>query len=122
MSVIEPGPWWPSDRDVVDLGDVDAGAGGAGGVDAGGAVDAVTALEAGDVRVEAGGRQELDRGQHAAVDQAGLRCRAGRRCRSGRADPGARARCSCSLDISRTWPMVGFLAPGPKNGSTPAAR
>ena len=84
------------DRDAVDGGDVDGGAGRVLGDVARGGQVAVAALERADGRLQAGGGEELERGEHAAVDRAGAdvvaaaavdrRC-GGRRARGGRASP-----------------------------------
>ena len=59
------------DRDAVDHRDVDGVAGGVLGDVARGGEEAVAALHRGDRRLEARGGQELERGEHAAVDRAG---------------------------------------------------
>ena len=59
-------------RDAVDLGDVDGVPGGVLGDVARLGELGVTGLEHRDRRLEAGLREELERGQHAAVDLVGL--------------------------------------------------
>ena len=52
----------------------------------------------------------------AAVDEAGLDVAAAAAVRSATCGSWRIRFWSCSLLISRIWPIVGFLAPGPKNG------
>ncbi len=75
-SVIEPGALVAHDRHAVDRGDVDRRARRVLGHVARGRQVGVAAAQRGDGRLEPGGDEELERGQHAAVDLAAADVRA----------------------------------------------
>ena len=72
MSVIEPAPWWPwiGMLLILEMSMLEPVAPAASTPVV--AVQAVAAVEPADRRVKPGGRQELDRAEDPAVDQAGL--------------------------------------------------